>query len=122
MKQKRLDKAKVLADPTARMLTEYVHALADLAQPKGCIPLLQDQSRLVAFQTAIESALHDLPGMQLEPHGFVSLSHTLCAATTHIVAPKPIVVNLVKVCWVLVACYSICRVVKSYCCCSCTGL
>ncbi|DBA90775.1 TPA: hypothetical protein ACH3X1_003982 [Trebouxia sp. C0004] len=62
MKQKRLDKAKVLADPTARMLAEYVHALADLAQPKGCIPLLQDQSRLDAFQTAIESALRELPG------------------------------------------------------------
>ncbi|KAL0046712.1 hypothetical protein WJX82_008116 [Trebouxia sp. C0006] len=62
MKQKRLDKEKVLADPTARMLAEYVHALADLAQPKGCTPLLQDQSRLDAFQTAIESALHELPG------------------------------------------------------------
>lgn len=84
MKQKRLDKAKVLADPTARMLTEYVHALADLAQPKGCIPLLQDQSRLVAFQTAIESALHELPGVQLEPHGFVSLSHHfVCSDNTY---------------------------------------
>jgi len=69
MKQKRLDKAKVLADPTARMLAEYVHALADLAQPKGCIFFLHDQSRLDAFQAAIEGALHELPGMQFELHG-----------------------------------------------------
>jgi len=78
MKQKRLDKAKVLADPTARMLAEYVHALADLAQPKGCIPLLQDQSRLYAFQTAIEGALHELPGMQFELHGSCQLVRSLC--------------------------------------------
>ena len=77
MKQKRLDKAKVLADPTARMLAEYVHALADLAQPKGCIPLLQDQSRLDAFQTAIEGALHELPGMQFELHGSFQLVRSL---------------------------------------------
>lgn len=62
MKQKKLDKAKVMADPTARMLTEYVHALADLAQPKACIPLLHDHARLDAFQTAIKGALHELPG------------------------------------------------------------
>ena len=74
MKQKRLDKEKALADPTARMLAEYVHALADLAQPKGCTPLLQDQSRLDAFQTTIESALHELPGMQFELHGSCQLS------------------------------------------------
>ena len=76
MKQKRLDKAKVLADPTARMLAEYVHALADLAQPKGCIPVLQDQSRLDAFQAAIEGALHELPGMQ-ELHDFCQLVTSL---------------------------------------------
>ena len=69
MKQKRLDKAKVLADPTARMLAEYVRALADLAQPKGCISLLHDQSRLDAFQAAIEGAVHELPGLQFELHG-----------------------------------------------------
>lgn len=62
MKQKKLDKDKVMADPTARTLAEYVHALADLAQPKACIPLLHDHTRLSAFQTAIGGALHELPG------------------------------------------------------------
>ena len=62
MKQKKLDQAKVMADPTARMMAEYVHALADLAHPKACIPLLHDHARLDAFRTAIKGALHELPG------------------------------------------------------------
>ena len=63
MKQQELDKAKVMADPTTKMLANYVTALSDLAQPKSCIPLLHDQVRLDAFQAAIDSALNELPGM-----------------------------------------------------------
>ncbi len=62
MKQKKLDKARVLADPIAGMLADYVHALADLAHPKACIPLLHDPPRLDAFQKAIAGALKELPG------------------------------------------------------------
>ena len=70
MKQKKLDMARVLADPTARMLADYVQALADLAQPKACIPLLHDHSRLDAYHMAIDAALHELPGVSyvILPH------------------------------------------------------
>ena len=62
MKQKKLDRAKLMADPTIKMLAGYINALADLAQPKASIPLLLDQNRLNAYQIAIDAALHELPG------------------------------------------------------------
>lgn len=62
MKRKKLDTAKALGDPSIRMLADYINALADLAQPKASIPLLYDQARLDAYQTAIGAALYELPG------------------------------------------------------------
>ena len=63
MKQKKLDQAKALGDPSTRMLADYMNALADLVQPKASIPLLYDRARLDAYQMAIGAALHELPGM-----------------------------------------------------------
>lgn len=79
MKQKQLNKARVMADPTANLLAGYVGALSDLAQPKGCIPLLHDETRLDAFQAAISSALDELPGTALAV--FVLLSSMCCCVT-----------------------------------------
>lgn len=64
-KQKQLNRATVMADPTTRVLASYINALADLAQPKASIPLLHDEARLNAYQAALAGALHELPGDML---------------------------------------------------------
>ncbi|EIE22937.1 hypothetical protein COCSUDRAFT_83709 [Coccomyxa subellipsoidea C-169] len=64
-KLKRLDKARFMADPRARMLMGYVSALADLANPKAALPLLADERRLAAYEAAIAAALIEQPGAHI---------------------------------------------------------
>jgi len=47
-------------DPRRRLLLSYLEALADLAAPKAAIPILQDSTRLEAYQLAIQSVLSSL--------------------------------------------------------------
>ena len=61
-KQKQLNRTRVMADPSTRVLASYINALADLAQPKASIPLLHDDARLNAYQAALAGAVHELPG------------------------------------------------------------
>ncbi|KAK9917705.1 hypothetical protein WJX75_007354 [Coccomyxa subellipsoidea] len=64
-KLKRLNKARFMADPRARMLMGYVSALADLANPKAALPLLADERRLAAYEAAIVAALEEQPGAHI---------------------------------------------------------
>ena len=72
MRTKQLDKAKVLAEPTTRLLASFIEGLTDVAQPKACLPLLGDVVQLEAFQKAVHGALQELPGKSNRPKGYVS--------------------------------------------------
>ena len=65
MKQKKLDKAKVMADPTKQLLASFISSMADLTQPKACLSRLRDKVQLDAYQKAIGGALKELPGILL---------------------------------------------------------
>ncbi len=62
MKLAPLNRAKFEADPSKRMLMNFINALADLAQPKKALSILEDSVRLRAYDDAVQRAVSRVEG------------------------------------------------------------